>query len=139
MYAQALENAGFKVERKLNLGGTPVAQQALINNEIDLYPEYTGTGLLTVLKQPVVTDQDEVYRIVSEGYLEQFKLVWLDPAPMNNTQALAMTQAGSDSFGVKTFSDMAAKASELVMAGRPNSRSAKMGSRGSRVSTVISL
>ncbi|NMB89086.1 MAG: quaternary ammonium transporter [Chloroflexi bacterium] len=119
MYAQALENAGFKVERKLNLGGTPVAQQALINNEIDLYPEYTGTGLLTVLKQPVVTDQDEVYRIVSEGYLEQFKLVWLDPAPMNNTQALAMTQAGSDSFGVKTFSDMAAKASELVMAGPP--------------------
>ena len=54
MYAQVLENAGFKVEHKLNLGGTPVAQQALLNNEIDLYPEYTGTGLLTVLKLPAI-------------------------------------------------------------------------------------
>jgi osmoprotectant transport system substrate-binding protein len=117
MYAQVLENAGFKVERKLNLGGTPVAQKALETKEIDLYPEYTGTGLLTVLKLPVMSDPQEVYQAVADGYLEQFNLVWLQPAQMNNTQALAMTQEGSQKFGVKTFSDLAAKADQLVMAG----------------------
>lgn len=119
MYAQILENAGYKVERKLNLGGTPVAQQALISKEIDLYPEYTGTGLLTVLKQPANPDRQKVFETVRDMYAKQFNLVWLDPAPMNNTQALAMTQAGAQKFGIKTISDMAAKADQLVMAGPP--------------------
>ncbi len=119
MYALVLEKAGFTVERKLNLGGTPVAQAGLQSGEIDLYPEYTGTGLLTVLKLPAQSDQKAVFEAVSKGYKEQFNLVWLDPAPMNNTQALAMTQEGSQKFGVKTISDMVAKASELVMIGPP--------------------
>lgn len=119
MYAQVLENAGFKVERKLNLGGTPVAQQALLNGEIDLYPEYTGTALLTVLKQPVESDPQKVFNTVKTMYQSQFKLTWLDPAPMNDTQALAMTEAGSKKFGITTMSQMAAKANELVMAGPP--------------------
>ncbi|MFC7689602.1 glycine betaine ABC transporter substrate-binding protein [Paeniroseomonas aquatica] len=52
LYAQALEKAGARVERRVNLGGTAIAQQALLAGEIDLYPEYTGTGLGVVLKQP---------------------------------------------------------------------------------------
>lgn len=119
MYAQLLEENGFQVERKINLGGTPVAHEALLSEQIDLYPEYTGTGLLTVLKLPVNSDRQQVFDTVSEQYKTQFNLVWLEPAPMNNTQALAMTQEGSQSFGVVTISDMAAKASELVMAGPP--------------------
>ena len=119
MYAQVLENAGFNVERKLNLGGTPVAQQALLNNEIDLYPEYTGTGLLTVLKEPVNSNPDEVYQTVKQAYESKFNLIWLQPAPMNNTQALAMTQEGSQQYGVTTMSEMAAKADQLVMVGPP--------------------
>ncbi|NEQ29588.1 MAG: quaternary ammonium transporter [Leptolyngbya sp. SIO4C5] len=119
MYAIALEDAGFEVERNLNLGGTPVAQAALENSEIDLYPEYTGTGLLTVLKQPVSSDQQAVYDTVSNQYQENFNLVWLEPAPMNNTQALAMTQAQSEALGITTISEMAAQADELVMIGPP--------------------
>src|SRR5512133_142574 len=72
MYALVLENAGFKVERKLNLGGTPVAQQALETNQIDLYPEYTGTGLLTVLKLPVNSDPKQVFDAVAKGYKEKY-------------------------------------------------------------------
>src|SRR5262245_13936048 len=56
MYAQLLENAGFTVEKKLNLGGTPIADTALKNGEIDLYPEYTSTGLLEVLKKEPIKD-----------------------------------------------------------------------------------
>jgi osmoprotectant transport system substrate-binding protein len=56
---------------------------------------------------------------VRDAYREQFQLDWLDPAPMNNTQGLAMTREGAERFGVRTISDMAAKAGELVMAGPP--------------------
>ena len=119
MYALMLEDAGYKVERKLNLGSTPVAQKALESDELDLYPEYTGTGLLTVLKEEVRSDPAEVFQIVYDGYLANFDLVWLDPAPMNNTQALAMTRDGASMYGIVTISDMAANAGELVMAGPP--------------------
>lgn len=119
MYALMLEDKGFKVERKLNLGGTPVAQAGLQSGQIDLYPEYTGTGLLTVLKLPANSNQKQVFNTVAKGYQEKFKLIWLDPAPMNNSQALAMTQEGAKKYGIKTVSDMAAKAPQLVMIGPP--------------------
>ncbi|MBE9179033.1 quaternary ammonium transporter [Oculatella sp. LEGE 06141] len=130
MYALVLENAGLTVERKLNLGGTPVAQAGLESGEIDLYPEYTGTALLTVLKLPAASDQQQVYQSVSSAYKEQFDLVWLDPSPMNNTQGLAMTQEGSDRFGVTTISEMAARANELTMIGPPEFEVREDGLRG---------
>ena len=119
MYALALENQGLKVERKLNLGGTPVAQAGLESGQIDLYPEYTGTGLLTVLKQPAQSNQKQVFDTVAKAYKEKFNLVWLEPAPMNNAQALVMTQEGSKKYGIKTISQMVAKASQLTMIGPP--------------------
>ena len=63
LYAAALENAGFKVERKINLGGTLVAHEALRTGAIDLYPEYTGTGLNAVMKatRRTETDPEKVY------------------------------------------------------------------------------
>lgn len=119
MYALLLENNGIPVERKLNLGGTPVNHQALLSDQLDLYPEYTGTGLLTVLKLPTNTDRQAVYNAVKDGYKQQFNLVWLDPAPMNDTQALAMKKDVAAAKGIKTISDMAAQASELTMIGPP--------------------
>lgn len=119
MYALLLENAGYTVERKINLGGTPIAHEALLNEEIDVYPEYTGTGLLTVLKMDVMSDPDAVYEAVQTAYAEQFNLTWLDAAPMNNTQALAMTRDRAAELGITTFSDMVAHASELVLIGPP--------------------
>jgi len=117
MYALALEHAGFNIERKLALGGSPALQEALVAGEIDLYPEYTGTGLMTVLKLPVNTDPQAVYESVAEGYKEKFDLVWLNPAPMNNTYVLVMTQRSAADYGIQTISDMVAHAKELTMAG----------------------
>lgn len=119
MYALLLEDAGYTVTRKLNLGGTPVAQQALLDKQIDVYPEYTGTGLLTVLKLPVMNDKAAVFNTVKTEYETQFGLTWLDAAPMNNTQALAMTKNRAAELGIATFSDMVAKAGELVLIGPP--------------------
>jgi len=119
MYALLLEDAGFTVERKGALGGTPVLHESLLNEELDIYPEYTGTGLLTVLQMDVMSDPGEVFNTVSDAYAEQFSLVWLDPAPMNNTQAIAMTEERANELGISSFSDLSAQASTLVMAGPP--------------------
>ena len=117
MYALLLENGGFKVEREFSLGGSPALQDAMVTGKIDLYPEYTGTGLMTVLKLPVDTNPQQVYDTVAQGYKEQFNLVWLDPAPMNNTYVLVMTQQAATQYGIETISDMVAQASQLTMAG----------------------
>lgn len=119
MYALLLEDAGFTVERKMNLGGTPVAHQALLDGEIDVYPEYTGTGLLTVLKHDVMSDPKAVFDLVKSDYAEQFNLAWLEPAPMNNTQALAMKKARAAELGISTFSQLVAQADQLVLIGPP--------------------
>jgi osmoprotectant transport system substrate-binding protein len=117
MYALMLENEGFKVERKHNLGGTPVAQAAITKGDIDLYPEYTSTGLLTVLKKEPIADPAQILATVKSEYEKQFKLTWLTPSPFNDTNGLAVTQATADKFGLKTYSDLAAKAAELRFGG----------------------
>lgn len=132
MYIQLLVANGYTVQPKLNLGGTPVAQQALLSNEIDVYPEYTGTGLLTVLKLPVNSDPVAVYNTVKAEYQSQFNLVWLDPAPMNNTQAVAMKRTRASELGIVTISDLAARAGELVMVGPPEFQEREDGLPGMR-------
>ncbi len=119
MYALMLEHAGIPVGRQLNLGETDIAQAALVKGDIGLYPEYTGTGLLVVLKKDVMSDEKAVYDTVKKEYESQFKLTWLDEAPMNDTQALATTKAVADKYGLKTLSDVSAKAPQLRLATIP--------------------
>src|SRR5438093_7854106 len=123
MYAQALENAGIKVDRKLNLGTTAIAQEALVKGGdkggIDLYPEYTSTGLITVLKEKPINDPEEAYQAVKKGYKEKFQLTWLDKTPMNDTQAMVTTKEVSEQKGIKSLADLCAKASDLTIAARP--------------------
>lgn len=71
LYALALEDAGYKVDRVFNIAGS-VIHTSLIHKEIDLYPEYTGTGLLTILKLPLLTDPDEVYNAVKKPMKSSF-------------------------------------------------------------------
>lgn len=133
MYALLLENAGIPVERALNLGGTVIAHEALLADELDIYPEYTGTGLLVVLGatvedalggdaagtpaaegSPAAVDTAEaVYTYVRDEYMAQFDLVWLDRTPMSNSQALAVTREFADEHGLTTISDLVALASSV--------------------------
>ena len=119
LYAQSLEHAGIGVTRKLDLGTTDIAMAALKRAEIDLYPEYTGTALLNVLHLPPDSDPKRSYATVKGGYLKQFGLVWLQPAPMNDTQAVATTQAVAGRYALGTMSDLAAKAGELRLGAVP--------------------
>jgi glycine betaine/choline ABC-type transport system substrate-binding protein len=102
--AQHLERAGFQVERRLNLGGTLLAHEALRRGRIDLYPEYTGTALTTVLKQAPASDAGEVLRRVRDGY-RAWGLEWLDPLGFNNTFAMVIRGKDARRGHFKTLSD----------------------------------
>lgn len=119
MYALALEDNGFEVERKLNLGGTLVAHEALKSGDIDVYPEYTGTGLLNIMGVEPQTDPQEVFEIVSEYYKDEFDLVWLAPSQANNTQAIAISRKASDEYGITTLTDLQKQAEHIDFAAVP--------------------
>ncbi|HTJ28654.1 MAG TPA: glycine betaine ABC transporter substrate-binding protein [Candidatus Limnocylindria bacterium] len=119
LYAQMLESHGVPVTRRLDLSGTNIAMAALQRNEIDLYPEYTGTALLDQLHLPADSDAARVYRTVKDAYAAQYDLRWLAPAPMNDSQALAATHATAQRYGMRTLSDVATNAPQLVLGAVP--------------------
>jgi len=103
--AQHLEHRlGGHVSRKLDLGGTLLAQQAIVSGEIDVYPEYTGTALTGVLKQAPVQDPAKALELVRQGY-RQWHLDWLQPLGFENTFAMAIRR--EDAGGMKTLSQAA--------------------------------
>ena len=106
--AQHLEQRlDHKVVRKLFLGGTLLAHQALVNGDIDLYPEYSGTALTSVLKLPPSSDPAAVFNTVKAEYLARFHLQWLDPLGFNNTFAMVIRGEDARRKGVQTLSDAA--------------------------------
>lgn len=119
IYAAALENAGLKVVRKINLGGTLIAHQALTTGEIDLYPEYTGTALISVVKGKVQSDPDAVYKEVKDFYESNFKVTWLKPDAINNGYALLVRPETAADHNLKTLSDLGKAAPTLVLGAGP--------------------
>ncbi len=119
IYAAALENAGIKVERRINLGGTLIAQAALVAGEIDLYPEYTGTALIAVVKGKVQSDPQAVYDEVKGFYEKNFKLTWLKPDAVNNGYAILVRPDTAKTYGLKTLSDLGKSADKLVIGAGP--------------------
>ena len=113
--AQLIEgNTQLKVERKFNLGGTIVAFNALKNGDLDLYPEYTGTGLMAILKQPAVADADKAYGIVQKEFNSLFKIKWLKPLGFNNTYAMAVPEELASQNNLKSTSDLAKIVDKLI-------------------------
>lgn len=115
LYALALEDAGYKVERVPSIAGS-VIHTSLVKNEIDLYPEYTGTGLLVVLKEKLLTNPEEVYKKVKEGYEKQFKITWLQYSQANDGAGLVIRTDVSKKLGITTISDLQKHASEIRFA-----------------------
>jgi osmoprotectant transport system substrate-binding protein len=115
LYSLALENAGYKVERKLNLGSA-IVHNSLVNGDIDFYPEYTGTGLLSVLKSAPKFNAQEVYDEVASQYKERFKLIWLNPSSANDSQGLVITKKAADQYQIHTISDLQKNASSIRFA-----------------------
>ncbi len=114
MMAQLIETkTDLIVERRFNLGGTMICHGALVNGEIDLYAEYTGTGLTTILKHPVISDPEEALNHVTQAYHERFDAQWLKPFGFNNTYAITVRKADAKKNQWNRISDLGNTAIEL--------------------------
>lgn len=106
--AQHIENRlEVSVDRKLNLGGTLIAHQALVSGAVDLYPEYTGTALMAILDLPPEADPGVVFERVSREYDERFKLQWLPPLGFNNSFVMGVPGEVARKHNLETLTDAA--------------------------------
>ncbi len=105
MAAQQLERKlHIRVERKLNLGGTLLTHEAILKGDIDIYPEYTGTGSSVVLKQKIPDDAARAYMTVKDEYLRRFHLIWLPPLGFNDTFAMIVRSADAQRLSAPDLS-----------------------------------
>ncbi len=113
MFAQLLEARGIAVERRLGLGATEIAFAALRRGAIDVYPEYTGTGLVAILHEKPSGGPGQVYREVAAQFRKRWDMRWLPPLGFQNTYAIAVRRATADSLHLATLSDLARVAPRL--------------------------
>ncbi|MBW6480773.1 MAG: ABC transporter permease/substrate-binding protein, partial [Bacteroidales bacterium] len=108
--AQMIENhTELSVTRKLGIGGgTSNIHPAMLSGEVDIYPEYTGTAWLFVLKETPIQNPDDLFNILKENYLSKYDLNWLGLLGFNNTFTLAMPENTAREHNVKTFSELVA-------------------------------
>jgi osmoprotectant transport system permease protein len=113
MYKMLIEGyTDYKVETKTGLGGTKICFDALMNDAIDFYPEYTGTGLLVLLKptestiKKVSQSAEKTYDYVNAEFKKQYGIEWLKPLGFNNSYALMMRREQSQKLKIKTISDL---------------------------------
>ena len=113
MYSMLIKGySNYDVATKTGLGGTKICFDALTNDQIDLYPEYTGTGLLAIL-QPSVKVIDSVsasskatYNYVKDGFEKKYNIKWLKPIGFNNAYALMMRREQAKKLNIKTISNL---------------------------------
>ena len=113
MYAILLKgNTDLAVETKTGLGGTKICFDALTNNQIDLYPEYTGTGLLVILQpddktvQSIIGNKEKVFKYVQKQFMSKYQIKWLKPIGFNNAYALMMRKKQAADLKIKTISQL---------------------------------
>lgn len=110
---------GVTIDNKSNLGGTMVPWNAIQSGQLDMYCEYTGTGLVDILKQPVVNNPDAAYQAVKQAYPTKFKIDWMQPLGFNDTYAIAVPASVAKQYNLKKVSDLSAVASKLVFGAEP--------------------
>jgi osmoprotectant transport system permease protein len=116
MLADLVESkTDIEVERKLNLGGSQVAFGAIKNGDVDMFVEYTGTGLVNILNQSPQSDPDKVYDYVKKEFKEQFGIDMLKPLGFNNTYALAVRPDSAEQYNLNTISDLAKVSEGMIM------------------------
>jgi len=117
IFAQLIESrTDIKVERRLGLAGTQVCFEALRTGAIDLYPEYTGTGLVSILQYPPTGDARTALNTVRAEFLKRWDLWWMNPLGFENSYALAVPRSQTLGTSMRTISDLA-KISPSLRAG----------------------
>ncbi len=113
MFAQLLESRGVPVERRPGLGATTVAFDALRSGSVDVYPEYTGTGLLAILHEEPRGGPRQVFAEVQRQFGERYGLRWLPPLGFENGYAISVRRETAERYGLVTIGDLARVAERL--------------------------
>ena len=124
IYAQGLAAAGYDVNTELNLGDEKTALKALESGQIDAYPEYTGTALLSffgIEADKLPDDEAKAYQQAKQGFAEK-NLTALEPTPFTNSNEVAVTKETADKLGLRMISDLKPEAGDLTMYGTPECR-----------------
>lgn len=108
----ALQDKGFTVKFIDKLDGD-VLQKSIESGDIDLYPEYTNTGIVSILKLSPIFDTNEAYKVVKEKYKEKYNIKWLEPSNINDTYCLVISKAASEKYNIKTISDLQKQAGNI--------------------------
>ncbi len=103
---QYLEAEGYPVEDQIGLGETDILRPAIETGEIDVYWEYTGTVLVTVMGEEEISESEKAYQMVRDWDIEENNLVWLDYAPADNTYTLMVREDWAEERGLVTISDL---------------------------------
>jgi len=105
-----LENNGIAVTDRIQLGGTPVVREAISAGQIDIYPEYTGNAAFfhNRADEPIWNDAAKAYEEAKKLDYDANKIVWLQPAPANNTWGIAIRTEVAEANALQTMSDFAA-------------------------------
>ena len=149
LFAQVLESRGIRVDRRPGLGATEIAFGALRTNAIDVYPEYTGTGLLAILHDSLDgvmrADPRRAYQHVARRFAVEYGVRWLAPLGFQNGYAIAVRKETATQLQLRTLSDLARASSNLVAGftsdfiGRPDGLAGLSGDYGMRFRSVRPL
>lgn len=113
LYSLALEDAGYKVNRE---EGIQMPEDALLADEIDVYPEYTGSAYTRLMGNDPIYDSDKMTEEVRKFYKEKHNVAVLEPSAINNSYGIVMMKDKAEEMGIKTFADLQKKAKEVVWA-----------------------
>lgn len=109
------QETDLTVEHKAGIGGgTSNIHPGMISGEIDIYPEYTGTGWMFVLEEELIKDPEILYENVKGKYEEEYDIYWSNLYGFNDTFGIAMKREKAEELGIETYSDLADHSNELV-------------------------
>lgn len=122
MFAQLLESRGVAVRRVPGLGSTEIVFGAIQSGDVDVYPEYTGTGLIAILQErlPDNAERRGVFAHVAEAFASKYRVRWLPPLGFENTFALAVRPETAQRYGLRTLSDLASQRVNLTAGFTPD-------------------
>ncbi len=121
MYVLLLRHAGFDVTEKAKLGTNDIVFNAITSGQIDLYPEFTATGLARLGLKSTHNDRQD-YAAVKSGFERRYRITWLDMAPLNDTYGICSTQARAGQLHATKVSDLAPAAPSLTVATPPDGK-----------------
>ncbi|SHI03269.1 glycine betaine ABC transporter substrate-binding protein [Clostridium grantii] len=109
------EKTDLNVDRKLNLGGSSIVFEAIKAGDVDIYVEYSGTALVSIMEQSPIVDKEEAYNVIQDYFNKEYNLKFLKSLGFNNTYVLAVRNETAEEYGLESISDLARVSPDMIL------------------------